>query len=149
MKWKFTLGSLVLIVITSMSVSAKDKITKKLTTEQFSGSSISFSNKGTAKAVSISISGPNGFHLKKSINSGLQSIDIGLNRSLLDGLYHYETVVKKGPLKLFKDTMNNGRGENDSHYAREGITQSGHFRVVNGQIKTYRNIKEPTDLANF
>ncbi len=130
------------------TVNAKEVKTHKIS-PQFNGSSIAFSSKSTSRNTTVTISGPDGFQARKFSENGIPSIDLYKSGKLVDGLYNYEITTATGKLVFIKDTINNGRGENDSHYARKGVTQTGHFRVVNGQIKRYKNIKEPTIQSNY
>lgn len=142
MNTKILVASTALALLMSGSVSAKDdKLTIK---EQFGGTQISFASNGSNSNSTLSISGPDGFSFSKASDGGTPSVDLNQHGNLKDGIYHYEITTNTGPLVLVQDKMNNGRGENNSHYARKGVTKSGHFRVVNGQIKQYQKIKEPS-----
>ena len=131
-----------LTMIISGGVSAKDNNFK--INEQFGGSQISFAATGSSSNSTLSISGPDGFNVSKAAKIGTPSVDLYEHGDLKDGVYQYEITTNTGPLVLVQDKINNGRGENNSHYARKGVIKSGHFRVVNGQIKKFKNIKEPT-----
>ncbi|NQZ13022.1 MAG: hypothetical protein HRT35_38240 [Algicola sp.] len=131
------------------AVNAKEPKTHKIAVPQFHGTSVAFSAKNNSRNTTVTISGPKGYNVSKFSEVGMPSIDLYRAGKLADGLYNYEITTAVGKLVLIKDTMNNGRGENDSHYARKGVTQSGHFRVVNGQIKRYKNIKEPSANRNY
>ena len=141
MSTKVLLACTSLAMIISSGVSAKDD--KFSIKEQFGGTHISFASSGNNSNSTLTISGPDGFNISKAADVGTPSLDLDQNGTLKDGLYNYEITTNTGPLVLIKDKINNGRGENDSHYARKGVTKSGHFWVVNGQIKTFKNVKEP------
>ncbi len=117
--------------------------------ENIYGSHVSFTSKVVARNTTLSVIGPSGFHARKSTDNGIPSIDLHNYGALKDGLYNYEITTAVGKTLLIKDTLNNGRGENNSHYARKGVTQTGHFRVVGGQIKRYKQFKEPSAKRGF
>lgn len=144
----FALVSAVLLTAT-MGVSAKSNSKKPLVTAQLQGTHMSFSMGRAARNTSLTVAGPNGYAVHKFEENGMPSLNLRDHGPLKDGLYHYEIVTAVGKMVLVKDTMNNGRGEDNSRYARKGITQSGHFRVVNGQIKSYRQGKEPSGNYNY
>ena len=141
MSIKVLLATASFVMIISSGVSAKDN--NFSIKEQFGGTQISFASNTSHSNSTLTISGPDGFNMSKAADVGTPSADLYQYGDLKDGLYHYEITTNTGPRVLIKDKINNGRGENDSHYARKGVTKSGHFWVVNGQIKTFKNVKEP------
>lgn len=149
MKGRFISIVTVLGLCFTSAVNAKELKTHKIAVPQFHGTSIAFSAKNVSRNTTVTVSGPNGFHAHQFSEVGMPSIDLYKAGKVTDGVYHYEITTAVGKLVLFTDSGNNGRGENNSHYARKGVTQSGHFRVVNGQIKRYKNIKESTANSNF
>jgi hypothetical protein len=144
MKQILSMSMIVLIMLFIVPVNAKNT-GPVLAVEQFNGAQISFASNSRATNTSVSIVGPDGFSAQKSVASGMPSFNLYEYGQLTDGLYLYEMSSSAGKRVLFKDTVNNGRGEQNSHYAQKSIRQSGHFRVVNGQIKRYKQIKEATD----
>lgn len=149
MKGKTSLITVTLALTMSVSVCAKDLKTAPAVSEKFYGSQIGFSVAGSPTKSSLSVTGPNGYKAYKSSEVGTPSIDLYDGGQLADGLYKYEITTATGSDVLVTDDMNNGRGENNSHYARKGVTKSGQFRVVNGQIKQYRAVKEAQSLTAF
>jgi hypothetical protein len=149
MKGRFIPIVTVLGLFIVSTVNAKELKTHKIAVPQFNGSNVAFSAKSTSRNTTVTISGPNGFQAQKFSETGIPSIDLYKGGKLVDGSYNYEITTAVGKMVLIEDTMNNGRGEDNNHYARKGVTQTGHFRVVNGAIKRYENIKEPTAQNNF
>lgn len=151
MKVKNTLVklSLGLAVICSLPVSAANIKATSIINEVIYGSTVGFTSKGTVENSLITISGPDGYFARKFSKVGIPTIDLHSFGHLKDGLYLYEITTSAGKLVLIKDTINNGRGENDSHYARKGVTLTGHFRMINGQVKKYKKIKEPAISSGF
>lgn len=147
MKLKQFIGVMTVGVLFSASVVGKTAVKDKqpLATAQLQGTYVSFQLKVAARNTTVSIVGPNGYHVSKFAKDGIPDVSLTEHGKLKDGLYNYEITSAIGPMKVFKDTMNNGRGQNNTVRAREGVTQSGHFRVVNGQIKKYRQTKESTN----
>lgn len=144
MKWKLNIVVAIAfgILIVTSSIDSHAKGASKVIATQLQGTHIGFSVKGVAENTLITVSGPNQYQLRKSAKSGIPTIDLSEPGILVDGLYHYEITTAVGPLVLVKDVINNGRGENNSHYARQGVIHNGHFRIVNGQIKKYKSLKE-------
>lgn len=139
MKDKLLRIGTVLTLLSSMAASATDKL---LATEQLYGSQVSFSAKASTSNTTLSISGPGGFHASKLLKSGIPSINLYDYGELKDGLYKYEITSSVGKKVRVEDTLNNGRGENNWHYANQGSTQSGNFRVMGGQIQQFKQPKE-------
>lgn len=112
---------------------------------QLHGNYVALSSSLTIKNGMLKIAGPDGYFAQEFKEDGLPSLylDQALTGSLPDGDYNYEFIGMTGPYRLVRDTINNGRGENDFTYAGTPVKKSGHFKVVNGQIKIFRNIKEP------
>ena len=148
MKGKFSLLTLAVALGVSGAVMAKDTSNSTPSVSaKFSGSHVSFVANGMAGKSSLSITGPNGFAVNKSVESGLPSVDLqsevrSKGTQLKDGVYKYEVLTQSGDFELIADTMDNGRGENNAHYANKGVRTSGIFRVVGGQIKQFEDIKE-------
>jgi hypothetical protein len=141
MKTKVLAAATGFALIVSAGVSAKND--NSVIKEQFGGTQLSFAFNGSSTNSTLTVSGPDGFNMSRSSNAGVPSLDLNRSGSLKDGLYNYEITTNTGPLVLIQDKINNGRGENNSHYVRKGVTKSGHFWVANGQIKKFDNIKEP------
>ena len=121
---------------------AKDNIADSIVMQNY-GTSLSFTSKGVMSNISVSIAGPKGYSAQKSEQHGMPMVNLTDYGKLHDGLYNYELVVPVGDMVLIKDTIDNGRGENNSIYARKGIRKSGHFWVRNGSIVQFKRIKEP------
>jgi hypothetical protein len=143
MNGKFILMVSVVGLLTTSPIHSKELKLDKLPAPQIHGTDVSFALKNNQKNTTLSITGPNGFTASKFSENGSPKVDLYRAGKLADGLYNFEITTPVGKLVLIKDTINNGRGENNSHYARKGVIKSGHFRVINGQIKKYPNIKEP------
>jgi hypothetical protein len=154
MSYKCTLVTTVLLIAINIPADAKNIGTntakkQSIVSEQLHGTTVSFAASQQISQSSITVSGPAGFGARKLSTSGLTSLDLSNYGQLADGLYNYEITINAGELMLFKDTINNGRGENDKHYGPKGITHSGHFRVEGGSIKTYKQIKEVSAGTDF
>ena len=129
---------------------------KKVANELFNGDTLAFDFKDNFKNDTVSITGPNGFNtrvvqkegaptiklsnaVKSNSSSNVNSIQTS---SLADGLYNYEITVATNKTVEVTDTLNNGRGKNAKTTMNIGETQAGHFRVKDGSIVTYQDIKE-------
>ena len=132
---------------------------KKIASESFSNDTIAFNYKGNFSKATISIAGPNGFSIKSFKENGDPIVNLSNARqnnssndelssssnetlALTDGLYKYEISAATGETLEISDTLNNGRGESAKTTMNVSETQSGHFRVENGSIVNYLDIKE-------
>ena len=139
MKGQKTICAAVLAMMT-ITAEAKDSASNAIEA-RFSGTQIDF-NATHAGKTQVSISGPGGFQLQRNSDTGSASVSLYEYGNLADGVYTYQVVSASGDMQVFQDTMDNGRGENNRIVARKGVTKTGHFRVVNGQIKQYDNTSE-------
>lgn len=128
----------------SLVVSAKEagKDTQSIASERLSDTSVRFSSKILMNNATLSIVGPGNFQASRFLKVGTPSVELLDFGEPTDGLYHYELTAASGEAITIKDKMNNGRGENNSHTARRGITQSGYFRVIDGKIKHFNDQPE-------
>ncbi|MFT4929138.1 MAG: hypothetical protein ACI8WB_005268 [Phenylobacterium sp.] len=149
MKGKISFIAISIAIMVNMTANAKNVDKQLVGAEQLYGTQVAFSAKANAKNTTVSIIGPDGFHAHKFAPQGIPTIDLLSYGKLKNGLYQYEITSAVGKRVLIKDKLNNGRGEKNSHYARKGITQSGHFRVEGGSIKRYKNIKEVSGKSDF
>jgi hypothetical protein len=149
MKGKLSRFTIILIVSISFGVMAKNGISQPIATEAFNGTSVFFLASGSVNDTTVSIVGPSGFSVIIHDPNDIPAVNLSDYDEFRDGLYTYEITTATGPMVLVKDTIDNGRGENNSHYARKGVKQSGHFRVVNGQIKVFKQFKEPTAAKSY
>jgi hypothetical protein len=145
MKRPFKLLACCAGLLLSLGVQAKTIDKSPAVSVQLHGNYVALSSSLSIKNGMLRVVGPNGYSAQKVKQDGLPSLylDQHLNGSLPDGDYAYEFIGMTGPYRLVKDTINNGRGEKNFTYAGTPVKKSGHFKVVNGQIKIFRNIKEP------
>ena len=135
-----------LAALVSVSATAKPEVKDKapLASAAMNGTYIDFQAKQLLSNATIAIAGPNGFNLTVKGENRVPDINLLDYGELPDGEYNYEISATVGPKRLVKDTMNNGRGDNDFVYVGTAVYQYGHFRVVDGQIKVYRQYPEPS-----
>lgn len=118
-------------------------IKKNMIQSSKSGSMISFRVNGKNHGGTISVSGPAGFNITEKFESSSNTLNLLDKYSKLPaGIYHYQISAHVGPLRLIKDTINNGRGENNTTYAGTPVNHSGSFTVKGGSIQQFQQLKE-------
>lgn len=115
---------------------------KPLAFEQLQGTRVDFSSKKSMTNATLSVAGPNGFHASVFSKKGIPSLDIQDFGSLDDGVYNYEIKAAGHEIIKIRDSLNNGRGDNASTFVNKSLSQSGHFRVLNGQIAHFDDTDE-------
>lgn len=144
MKNKFIPVMSLLFSLTAAPTHAKEPNLEIPLVPKLIGTEVSFPVSIGPKQASLSISGPNGFQATKFTENRTPTIDLYQAGKLADGMYNYEITIPVGERVLIQDRINNGRGENNSHYARKGVKKSGHFWIKNGQIQNFQKVKEPS-----
>ncbi|BDX07609.1 hypothetical protein [Planctobacterium marinum] len=117
---------------------------------KLSSTHISLNVQGASHGGTISISGPAGFAHTIEFSGSSETVNLlesdsllAKNNQLPPGRYNYQITTHVGPLKLIRDTMNNGRGENNFTYAGKPVFHSGSFIVEGGSIKQFAQTNEP------
>ena len=108
------------------------------------GTMVSFKVVGKSHGGIISVSGPNGFYVNETFDGTSKTINL-LEKfdKLPPGQYSYQISAHVGPLKLVRDTINNGRGDDNFTYAGTPVEYSGSFIVKSGSIQQFRQLREP------
>jgi hypothetical protein len=103
--------------------------------EAFSGTFVTLSPLETVRNVTLNISGPQQFLASKFSKDGIPSIELWNYGEVSDGLYKYElTGVSDEQVEITAIKMNNGRDTENRHLIFKSVSQSGSFRVKNGEI---------------
>jgi hypothetical protein len=133
----------VILAVGSGAALADEAVSAKV---ELNGSAFGLSMSGSQgdSKTTVSISGPDGFYRTTQSDMDFQDIDLASEQALADGIYQYEIVINSGAYREVKDTLNNGRGENNVTLVPKTKVQKGHFWVVNGQIKSFKKVKEPS-----
>lgn len=100
--------------------------------KRFGETAVSFDIKGNVSNVTLSISGPNGFHTSASSRTGSPAIDLRRFGALDDGAYTYQLTASTGEKAVVKTQLDNGRGKSDAPL--KTVTASGSFTVKGGAI---------------
>lgn len=101
-----------------------------------SGNGIGVESSKRLNNTTISIVGPNGFHLEQYSKSGNASMSLGGVSGLPDGWYNYEITAATGETVTDLSGLDNGRGPNAPKTMSKGTSSSGSFLVSNGKIVT-------------
>jgi len=85
--------------------------------------------------VTISVSGPNGFHATVFSKQGSSSIDLIRAGGTADGQYTYEITAATSEKATNKNPLDNGRGGVDKNAGFVPVSTSGSFYASGGIIK--------------
>lgn len=130
--------------LSGFSLSEDSKPKEQMIQTKPSGSYFTFNVKGQLNEGTISISGPNGYFINKQFKQSVNSLRLNEYENMRSGRYFYQITAHVGTPKLIRDTINNGRGENNFTYAGDVVKKSGSFVVKNGSIKTFMQKEEGT-----
>lgn len=123
------------------------KTGKQLFKSSASGTSLSLQVDAKNNGGTITIAGPNGFYITEDFKGSTMYLNL-LDKytKLLPGRYEYHVTAHVGPKKLIRDTINNGRGENDFTYAGTPVSYNGSFVIEGGRIKEFdQSIQEQSN----
>jgi hypothetical protein len=116
--------------------------------ELFTGTQVGFELKGTFRHVTLSISGPNAFHVSAEARRRAPTIDLARAGPVEDGLYTYQLHAASDDRVKLRTTLDNGRDGKEPDEISRGIASSGVFRVRNGAIVPIdRNAREERQPA--
>jgi hypothetical protein len=102
--------------------------------QRFTDTGVGFELKGPVSNVTLTVSGPHGFHASAFSRSGAPTIDLRRFGAVEDGNYTYQLTAASNEKVKSKTALDNGR---DSRAASEpvvGVSTSGTFNVQNGVI---------------
>ena len=103
-------------------------------TERLNSGTLSFSGGGGYTNASLEITGPNGFSVEETAETGLPVFRVQTAGRLVDGFYRY-SLTAASPEKVAIDTsVNNGRGEGARDFALKPFSTSGSFQIADGLI---------------
>ena len=95
--------------------------------------------------MTLTVSGPNGFHAQKFSASGTPSLSFAGQGALADGTYHWELTGATSQLVAVRSNgLDNGRGANARAFVNKGASETGTFRVINGSVFQPDNRAEAT-----
>jgi hypothetical protein len=107
-----------------------------------SGNGIAVSKTSGLSNVTLTISGPDGFYVRKFAKSGSPSVALGGLSALPDGTYAYEVTGATNETVVVTDTLDNGRGPNARSTMLKGTSSSGYFTVSGGAIVSDKDAVE-------
>ncbi len=121
----------VCLPIASLAVVANPQ---SIATEQFSGTSLSFTPTGNYHNVTLTVAGPHGFKVREFFRGGVTSVNLTDYGNVDDGAYKYAMSAATSEMIALDSSLNNGRGSQSRTHINKSLKQSGHFRVKGGQI---------------
>jgi hypothetical protein len=101
--------------------------------QRFTERSVSFDLKGDYSNVTLTISGPNGFHASAFAKSGTPSLNLRQSGSLEDGAYTYQLTAATNDKAQLRTPLDNGRDPGAAQPVK-GVSTSGTFHVRSGAI---------------
>ena len=114
-------------------------------TARFSGTALAFDLQGSYSNVTLTVSGPNRFHLSASEKSGAPTIDLRHAGPVDDGQYTYQLTAATDEKARVRTALDNGReGAAARAEPRKAASASGTFRIKDGVIvKRDPDAREP------
>ena len=100
--------------------------------QRFGETAVTFDIKGNVSNVTLSLSGPNGFHASASAKTGSPTIDLRRFGAPDDGVYRYQLTASGGEKLIVRTQLDDGRG--GSNAPLKTVTASGNFTVKGGVI---------------
>ncbi|WP_319772062.1 hypothetical protein [Breoghania sp.] len=111
-------------------------------TRRFADATIGFDLGGNYRNLTLSISGPNGFHVSAQSERTAPVINLRKFGKVEDGLYNFQLTGSTTKRVEYRSTLNDGRGEDARKAAFEGAQLGGTFVVKGGVIKQFRDEEE-------
>jgi hypothetical protein len=102
--------------------------------EQFKGTTVAFELGGLFGVVTLSISGPNGFHTSASARSVAPEIDLRKSGAIDDGQYSYQLTAGTDEKLRIRTPLDNGRDGGPTTERLKGVSTSGVINVKDGVI---------------
>ncbi len=97
--------------------------------------------------MTLSVSGPNGYHTEAFSKSSNPSVSMAEGGTLADGQYTWETRAASNQMvKVNNNGLDNGRGANERAYMNVPVIESGTFRVLNGAIVSSDVVEEKASV---
>jgi len=107
-----------------------------------SGSEVSFSLGGAYSNATLTITGPDGFIIRKFSKTGNPAVDLIKAKAKADGLYTYEITAASSETVTVPNPQNNGRGGVDRATMKRGVSATGTFVVKGGLVVDMSKEKE-------
>ena len=109
-----------------------------------SGSNISVNSESNLRNLTLTVSGPNGFHAQAFEKGFTPSVSLIKDGKMADGLYTWQLSGSTDERVYggYKTSINSGRGEKARDYTFKGSTESGSFRVENGVAVAFDETEE-------
>jgi hypothetical protein len=116
--------------------------------QRFTETGVGFDLKGDYSNVTLTISGPNGFHASAFAKSGTPSIDLR-QADAEDGAYTYQLTASTNEKVQARTQLDNGRDPRATVQPVKSVSTSGTFQVRSGAIvKPDPNVREPQQKRN-
>jgi hypothetical protein len=113
-------------------------------TEQFSGTTVEFKLDKLFGVVTLTVAGPNGFNASAAARSTSPVIDLKRLGEFDDGQYTYHLTASSDERIKVRTPLDDGRDKPTTEQLK-GLSKSGAFNVVKGQIVAVRPNRERKD----
>jgi len=111
--------------------------------QRFTETGVAFELKGAVSNVTLTVSGPNGFHASAFSRSGAPAVDLRRFGAVEDGAYTYQLTAATDEKVKTRTPLDDGRDSRTASEPRKGVSTSGTFQVQNGTIvKSDPNARE-------
>ncbi|MFT6660864.1 MAG: hypothetical protein ACJA0K_000846 [Maricaulis maris] len=143
-----TILSLLLVVPASGAIGqARSAAADAGLSARYAGSRIYFDADPTYFNITVSVSGPNGYHGQVFSERRAPSFRLADFGEVADGLYHFEMTAATQTYAAEPSSREqagyNGR-EPTAQRPREGVSFTGSFRVENGQVLVFDDADQET-----
>lgn len=115
----------------------QDRVKQKIMAEEsFSGTQLVFTPQEPIHNMTLTISGPQQFQASLFSEYDIPTIELWNYGEVNDGLYKYQLTGASNEKVEIENTdmLDNGRDRENNYLRFKSISQSGHFRVKNGEI---------------
>lgn len=119
-----------------------------LAVENFSGTRVGFVPSEDVFNITLRVTGPENFAAQVFSRQGMPSLDLSKYGPVHEGFYNYEITAATHALVRATDQQDTGMSDDEvsdyinSGYMNKGVTQTGHFSVVSGEIVIFPDIEE-------
>ncbi|WP_321341968.1 hypothetical protein [Breoghania sp.] len=111
-------------------------------TRRFADATVGFDLGGNYRNLTLSISGPNGFHVSARSERTAPVINLRKFGKVEDGQYNFQLTGATSKRIETRSSLNDGRGEDARRDMFEGAGLGGSFVVKNGVIEQVRDEEE-------
>ena len=141
MKLKLTCAVMLVSCLSAAPAIAADPI--------FSGTSMTAKSSAKMKNMTLTVTGPDGYHAQTFSASQSPFLSLEKSGNLADGLYKWQLTGASSETVLANPGgLDYGRGSGARKFANKPMIESGSFRVIGGTIAGPSKVQESPNVAN-